>query len=238
MRITRIATAVVATLCGLLMATPASARPHYPPGPPRLTVRPAVVEVGGEVTVSGRNFGPHDQVTITVRYTGGRGESQNPAAAVPDVSAEGTAELGPGGKGFSKTVTADGQGRFTTRLTLRKVGVALIKAVGRPSGIHATARVRVLCEDDGYGRPRGGGSDRCDGGGGRPGDAAGLGNVPGGAPGVSSADGGAAAVTGSGAQIEPAAATTSWRDTFTWEGFATATPALTAVMALGAVFDW
>lgn len=234
MRITRIATAAVATLCGLLMATPASAQPHYPPGPPRLTVRPAVVEVGGEVTVSGRNFGPRDRVTITVRYTGGRGESQDPAAAVPDVSAEGTAELGPAGKGFSKTVTADGQGRFTTRLTLRKVGVAVIKAVGRPSGIHATARVRVLCEDDGYGRPRGGGyGGGCDDGGGRPGDAAGLGNVPGG----SSADGGAAAVTGSGTEVEPAATTTSWWDTFSWEGFATATPAWTAVMALGAAFE-
>ncbi len=148
MRITKIAATVVAALSGLLLAAPASAGQPYPPGPPHLTVSPAVIAPGGTVTVSGTNFGPNDLVTIAVQYTGGAGD-----AAEQATDAEGTGGNGNGTR-FTVTVRADANGSFTTSITLRRPGVARLTATGRPSGIRASARVTVLCEDHWPGRPR------------------------------------------------------------------------------------
>lgn len=175
MRIIRIATPIVAALCGLFVAAPASAQPSpYPPGPPKLTVRPAVVEEGDVVTVKGRNFGPFDRITIRVRYLNfddNNGRSANNLAGTQrssdpdgdeaevvedDATAPDAAEKSPAAakhgnhhhSTFVKTVQADARGRFTTHIRLKEDGVAKITAIGRPSGIRASARVFVLCDED------------------------------------------------------------------------------------------
>jgi hypothetical protein len=43
-----------------------------------------------------------------------------------------------------QTVRADGTGAFSTSVTLTQVGVATITATGAPSGLSASASVRVL----------------------------------------------------------------------------------------------
>jgi hypothetical protein len=168
MLLKRMATVIVAALCGMLVVTaPAQAKPSppYPPGPPKLTVSPSVVEEGDLVRVSGRNFGPFDRVTISVHYLDiDQSDSQPEQAGQGSVNAEGTASWGwpktpktpktpkkpkPKAKDFVRVVTADARGRFSTLIRLNEDGIARITAVGRPSGIRASARVIVLCDEDG-----------------------------------------------------------------------------------------
>lgn len=159
MRISRIATPIVAALCGLFLAAPASAQPSYPPDPAKLRVSPGVIEEGDKVKVTGRNFGANEEVVLTVRISELDDNGRAGAVGVaPDRSLDGVAEAGKAGPAdvarrdndhhFRKVVETDSDGFFTTRIRLNEEGIARIKAVGRESGDTAWARVIVLCDDD------------------------------------------------------------------------------------------
>ncbi|MEH1124627.1 hypothetical protein [Micromonospora sp. CPCC 206061] len=134
---------VAASSVSLLPATAATAQPTYPPTAPTLTVSAGAVTVGDAVTIQGSNFGSNDQISIDVSYqdtTGARFGSGSSGAIVPVAL--------PLPIGVVKTVRADADGNFQTSVVLTRVGRAVITATGSPSGVSASATVRVYAKGE------------------------------------------------------------------------------------------
>jgi len=91
----------------------------------------AELQSRGVAVRSGTNFGSGDVVTIEVTY---QVAMRRLGLAVPADYVQRR----------QQTVVADANGAFTTNVTLTQVGLATVTATGAPSGLTASATVRVL----------------------------------------------------------------------------------------------
>ena len=139
MRISRIAITVVAAVCALSVAGPATAQP-YPPSAPTLTVSAATVFVGEEVVVNGTGYGANEEVVVEVDYGGGAGGSGGGGSVQPGRMADFMARAAV----QRLAVVTDSHGHFTTTLRLTQVGTAVITATGSSTGRSASVTVTVL----------------------------------------------------------------------------------------------
>ncbi len=117
MRTIRIFLPLAAAVMGLILPTAASADP-YPADTPDLGVSSETVTVGSTDVLVGSGFGANDTIRITIQYDEFLARAQ--------------------------TVRADASGDFRTTILLTEAGIAIVTAIGDPSGVSASVVVHDL----------------------------------------------------------------------------------------------
>lgn len=150
MRLSRIITAVAVGLAVASLPTAAAtAQPVYPPQLPTLTLSDSTVQVGETVVITGNNFGPNEIVDITItvnplaaRAPGAttRGSGTTVSMAMVPVTRQLPQWRGP----VTLQAVTDANGAFRVSYRVRYPGEYTITAVGRESGLVATATLIVL----------------------------------------------------------------------------------------------